>query len=451
MISHVKKTIKKLVSESNKLIFHLRTVSCFSVVKDFFICSFGAIVLYGTSFFVAPFIMRKLSPEDYGVWGLTNSFINILAPLTGFGLRQVLSIEYFNCQQPERKKKVNDIIIIYLFIGIPLFSILFNYRHIINYYVSFNKVPISFISAGLFIAFMYFFAELFYQILRYERKAFKLTVLQISIAFINFLLILIFLYTYENIIGIILAQCIVMIITIIISLYAYIQNNYQSSITILKHVQKAPHYIKYGLPFIPSMLFAWLLSSGDSWILARYSGLHDVGIYTIADTFGKLFNVLILYPWSSSYLPYILNTFAANKKNLIAIEQKNHQIMYISMFLATILITVGFILSKPLLYLLIPPTYYEAIQYIWILLMGYVFLLGSYFASSFIQFNKRRYFIAFGLCIPAMLNIILNIILIPYFQIYGCTIATLLSYISYFCITLWYNYRLQKTYVIKGD
>ncbi len=422
-----------------------------NVIKNFFICSFGALLLRSMTAISAPFVMRYISPEEYGLWGLVISFINILTPLTGFGLRQVLSLEYFHANKHAQQQKINEIITIYVILALPIFCTLFYFRNLINHYVFLDRISTLFIAAGLCMAFMYFFAELFYQILRYEQKAKQLTLLQLCIALINFGLILWLVSTYKNIKGIVIAQCCTLLLTIGIGIFAYLHKKYHHALHIKKHLYATKHYLIYGLPFIPSMLFAWLLSSGDRWILAHLSSLHTVGLYSTADMFVHMFQFLVLYPWSSSYLPYILNRYAQNKHTLCAIEKENHKAMYFSMIIVSTLIGIGFFIGTPILHLILPKQYHAAISYIWILLFGQVFLLGSYFASSLMQFHKKRYFIAFGLCIPAVLNIFLNIILIPHFGLYGCTSATLIAYAFYFCITLWYNKHVQKHIVIQNN
>ena len=175
--------------------------------------------------------------------------------------------------------------------------------------------------------------------------------------------------------------------------------------------------IMYGLPFIPGIMFSWVLASSDRWVLAYYTSMHDVGIYAIADLFAQLFYTLILIPWSGSYLPYIMQRYAQHKTNLSSIEKENRTIMILSMICATIGVIFGYICLQPFLYWIIPPAYQAAIVYILLLLIGQVFLLGSYFAATIIQFHKKRYFLAFALAIPACCNLLLNLLLTPRFGI----------------------------------
>jgi Na+-driven multidrug efflux pump len=175
--------------------------------------------------------------------------------------------------------------------------------------------------------------------------------------------------------------------------------------------------------------------------------MHEVGIYAVADLACQLFYAIILQSWAACYLPYIMQQYQQNKDAILRIEQKNQQIMWISMMIGAIVLTTG----HPIAYLiglkLLPSAYWQAVRYAWVLLMGQLFLLGSYFAAAFIQYHKRIYFLAFALFVPALFNVILNMVLVPKWSIMGCSIATLISYGIYFGITYWYNRKLLKQFI----
>ncbi len=425
-----------------KQLIHLHKTIDISVIKHFFTYAFGAIALRGITIFLTPLNMRKLHPSDYGMLALVNGFISIATAIVGLGLRQVLSIEYFHCDQVNRKRLINEIIILYVSIALPVLIASLYVQNTIAQHIFLGKVSPTLVAPILFITFLYFFVELLYQVLQYERKAAPLTLLQTTIALITVFCTVFFIWHLNSgASGIVWAQLLGMVCASTTGIVAYTKNNYQHYAPVSKNMHM---HVKNGLPFIPTVLFGWLLACGDRWILAQYASMHTVGIYAIADMFGQLFYFLVLYPWSGSYLPYILNQFTQNKNNLLATEKINKRIMYWCMLGAAILITVGCLTGKSFLHFMLPPVYHEALNYIWIILMGQVFLLGSYFATCLIQFHKKTYFLAFALCIPAALNIVLNIMLIPLFSLYGCTLATLLSYGVYFGITLWYNHHLQK-------
>lgn len=418
----------------------------FCIIKNFLIYSASALATRCITFFITPFIMHALTPADFGIISLITSFINISTAIAGLGLRQALSLEYFHYSTENRKKLINIIIIIYSMVGCLFFAIGLLAKNIFIRFFFLNQLSSTTYLFIIGMIFIQFFVELFYQVLQYEQYSMVLSLVQIYNAITTTLLTCLFIWFFHmGFVGIVHAQACMLVIIGGISIHSYIKTNYYSFLT-FPTLSESIQLIKSGIPFIPTVLFGWMLSTGDRWILARYATLHDVGIYATADLVSQLFYFTILYPWSGAYLPYIMNQFTQNKDNVLSIEQWNQTIMRWTMIVLTIVMVLGFIITKPLLFFILPPSYYAAINYMLILLIGQIFLLGSYFAACFIQFHKKSYFLAGALGIPATLNIILNILLIPHFSLFGCTIATLISYVIYFMLTLWYNYHLQRYY-----
>lgn len=389
--------------------------------------------------------MHALTPADFGILSLITSFMSIGTALVGLGLRQAFSLEYFHCDIEHRKKLINAIIVTYCIGGLFFLCCGLCAKNFFMQFFFLNQVSTNTYLLIIGMIFIQFFVELFYQILQYEQRSLLLALLQFYNALSTTILTCIFIWLHRGFVGIVHAQACMLMIIGGVSIHSYIKTKYYSFLK-LPTLSHCTHLIKSGLPFIPTVLFGWILASGDRWILARYATLHDVGIYATADLVSQLFYFAVLYPWSGAYLPYIMNQFTQHKDNVLRIEQWNQKVMWWTMVTMVVLIIAGFIITKPLLFFILPPTYYSAINYMLILLMGQLFLLGSYFAACFIQFHKKSYFLAGALCIPALLNIILNILLIPHFKLFGCTFATLISYVIYFMITLWYNHHLQRHY-----
>jgi len=432
---------KKITSSYTQ---HINT----TVVKNFFIFSFGSILLRGVSILLAPITLTILCPSDYGLLSLFTSFNNIFIAILGLGLRQVFYLEYFHCKDDQRKEMTNTILGIYLLIATPIIILLLCMHSILNHALFCDAATPTLIALSLGYCFLFFFVELFYQQLQYESKAIELTLLQTCVALATVFINVLFLYWFRlGVQGILLGYLCGVILGCCIAGYFYIKTHYLNSFNLRLSIQKTSPYLTLGLPFIPGMLFAWILSSGDKWVLARYATLHDVGIYAIADAFSQLFYLVILYPLAGSYLPWLFKQFAHNKDNLAAIELQNRKTMYYAMVGIACAITMAYILGKPILYWTLPAKYHESILYIWLILMGNVFWMGTYFASALIQFHKKSFFLAFAICIPAAFNIGLNILLIPYMGIYGCSLATLIAHMVYFVLILEYNKRLFRAYL----
>ncbi len=415
------------------------------VLKDFFTYSFGSLILRAVSLFLVPFIMRILTPSDYGALALLTAFITISTAIMGLGLRQMLSIEYFHHDTTGQKKLINELLTIYTLIAIPTLLIAWLLKKQILAYIFFDTVSSAALLATFYSIFLFFYAELLYQILQYNRLAKQLTLLQITIAGITMLTTILTVWILQlGVAGVVWAQAFGQLYAAVIGLYLYMRKNYRLHRNTFQAFKKIIPYIQYGAPFIPGVICSWILASSDRWMLGYYYSVREVGIYSVADLFAQLFNTLVLVPWAGSYLPYILQRYKQHEHAIETIEQENKRIMWISMAAAIILISVGLGICRPLLLWILPPSYHESLNYVWLLLMGQIFLLGSYFASALIQYKKKTAFLAIALIMPAFLNIMSNYLLIRPLGIFGCSLATSFSYLAYFGLTLLYHKQILR-------
>lgn len=426
----------------------LKKILASSVARNFLIYSGGTVLLKSISIILMPFVLKALTPAEYGLLSLTMSFISIFAIFSGLGLRQTLGIEYFHCTSIERRHMANDIIILYLAIAGPIFVLFACNTDLLNRYIFLNSASTNLIYVSLAYCFSQFFVELFYQLLRYQCRATALTILQVIVALSTISLNLMFLYIFKlSVTGMLLGYLSGALIASVVGFYAYTNTDCLRYFALKTSLKKCRYYLKISLPFVPGMLFNWVLAAGDKWVLARYATMHDVGIYALADTFGQAYQMLILYPLAGSYLPHLFQQFSQTKDNATAFknhEQKNKQLMLISMIGMSILIVLGSLIGTPILCYLLPLRYHQAIRYVWFIFAGYVFLMGTYFTSALVQFHKKTLFLAFSLLPPALINIVLNILFIPTWGIMGCIVATITAYIIYFVTMLWYNRRLVQ-------
>jgi O-antigen/teichoic acid export membrane protein len=413
--------------------------------KNFFLYASGALALRGISALCIPIVTRILSPDEYGLLSLCNSFMNVVVIIAGLGLRQVFYLEFFHKSSGERKTMFNSIMLIYLLTTFPLFLAAFTHTATINNYFFCNKASYTLIVATLIICFISFFTELFYQALSLHGKPILLIMTQFTVAAVIAITNIILLYyAHLGVLSTQLAVIVGLICSASCALYLYIKNGYAQHLDLSDARTNAKNYLALGFPFIPSLLFGWILSAGGRWMLANYSSMADVGIYAIADSFGYLYQIVVISSVSVIYLPMLLKKFAEQPHNIAILEQTNKKIMFSTMASATILLIAGLSTGKPLLYWILPKHYHASITYILPLLMGYVLWTGAHFMLGVIQFFKKTYLHLITLCIPTMLNIALNMLLVPTYGIDGCVYATIISYGAYFLMVYAVNHRLVQ-------
>lgn len=444
-----------------------------SILKHFLIYSSGSALLKCLSLGLIPLLLRVVPPEEYGVLALAMSIAGITSHILDLGLRQYLLIDYFKRSTTERLRLIIDIALFYTFVSIPFLSILLITAPWFTNNLAGKPIVIMTLCIVTHVFFS-FFAELFYQVLRNEQQVLILTVVQSIVTLGTMILNITLASRYHTgalgmLIGYITGlttATIIGCVWLIVRLKKYTQDalqnntlnstsspygshNFSVFLSITEHCKRGFRYLPYSLPLLPTTLLSWVLSSSDKWILALYATLFDVGIYALGDTVGAAYHLLVLYPLASSYLPYLIQRYAAGEFPIQELERQNKKIMSLTLCCLTLGSMSAYWIGKPLMYWFLPVHYHPVIPYIPLLLVGYILLTGTYFLSALIQFHNKRTFLAYSLVIPAVANIALNRLLVPHYKLYGSLYATITAYTLYFIGMLWYNIRLthQLSYI----
>lgn len=415
-----------------------------SVITDFFVYSMGRLAIIVISIVMAPVMMMLLSPAEYGLLSLIYSFENIAIAVIGLGLPQVLMVEYFHAVGSDRIKVLNSIIGAYLVCMIPLFIVGAVYPGVLQGYLFIPERLSLLVYVILVICFFSFLNDIMFQILQYNRYAVMIATMQLVVAVMTALLNIICVGFFHYSVGsIVMVQCLMVLGTFTVGLYFYCSYNFYK--TMYKNKVKAlMHNLKLGIPFLPNMMGGYLFSLLNQWMVARYAGLKIAGIYAVADAGGQLFYRLILHPLQAAYGTSLLHSYTDQEHAMYDTEKSNQRFMALVLIALILFSVLGYVLFKPLFYYIIPVAYAQAVDCVLGILIGYIFLIGAFFVSNFIQFQKKRFIFVFALALAAGANSILSFFLIPYYGLSGSVIAMVVGYGTYFAILLVYNRLLLK-------
>ena len=403
-----------------------------AIIKNFIIYSAGNLLLRlitaGSSFIAVLF----LTPKEFGLLSLLNNFISITPVFLNMGLRQAFGLEFFHLNKPQQKQMLHHLICIYLTIAIPvtIFGLIFRTK--INEWIFYNQATDALLLIAIAICFLHFFVELMLQVLRYQTQSLKLVLVQGGMALIVLVgnLLLVYFFQLKSV-GILFANLIGMLSISLFGLYEYIKKVGFKNFPVFKEKPKTFYYFSLGFPFMPNIIFYWLLSSANRWILAYYAGLEAVGIYALADSFGQLFQQLVLYPLSGSYIPDMLEKFikaANNPSDTQKLNRANFKLMILSMLSLALIIAGGYLLTQPLLAWIISGKYAPALKYILVILLSQVVYMGTYF-STIKMLSEKRSWLNLGItAISGLANISLSLVLIPTFGINGSIFSSFIGY-----------------------
>lgn len=219
-------------------------------------------------------------------------------------------------------------------------------------------------------------------------------------------------------------QVTALLITTLILLPAYLVIAYRNFIFVFDW-----ELIKRGLafswPLIPTLLVAWVLNWSDSIFIANYCSMSDVGLYSMAYKIS-----MVIFVASSAFSTAFYPVFfrKANERDQTAAKQSIYSFIHVS---SRGFIALSFLLAlfaEDIVRLLLDSKYRESYYLIRIILLSHILSAIMGISSNlYYQQSKRSKFQLAVVSGAAVINLVLNYLLVPTFGVYGAAYATVIS------------------------
>jgi O-antigen/teichoic acid export membrane protein len=416
--------------------------------KKISLVGFTNILVAISSIILLPIMTKSFSTSDYGIWVQIITTITLLPNLATLGLPYTM-VRFLSAEKD--RKMIQEgfysiaivVFISTLFISLLLLLFSKNIAIILfngNYNVAFILAIIVFFSS--LNSFLLNLFRTFKQMKRYS--IFLLIQTYLGLFIVSYLAINGFnindvslgLLIANSVTFIIMAFCIVLDIGFIIPKFKNIKE-----------------YLHFGIPTLPGNISYWIVDSSDRYIIGIILGANFVGYYAPGYMLGNII-IMILSPFSI-LLPSILpKYYDENKIDMVKIFL-NYSLKYF--LLIAIPATFGLsILSKSILMILTTPD---------IALNGYLItpfitlstlLFGIYgIIANILVLNKKTKIMGIVWILAAFSNLLLNILIVPYFGIIGAAAVTLFAYIISFGLTFYYTikyfeFSLNLNFILKS-
>jgi O-antigen/teichoic acid export membrane protein len=185
-------------------------------------------------------------------------------------------------------------------------------------------------------------------------------------------------------------------------------------------------YLKWGLPLTPNSAIQWIINASDRYIINYFKGVSAAGIYNAADGLGS-YASFALMPIGIVLFPVISKTYDEGNR-----DQCRDYLKYSFKYLMMLMIpsAVGLsVLAKLLLRTLTTSQFISGSSVVALATFGASWLAVFQILIYVIQLVGKTQITVRLLGIAAVVNVILNIILIPHAGIVGSEIASTVSYI----------------------
>jgi O-antigen/teichoic acid export membrane protein len=393
-----------------------------TVLKNTFWLYFSEIVSKGLRFLVFIYIIRILGPQNLGIFEYLLSFVGIFFLFADFGIPVIFIRDYQ--QKQDKEKQINTFFSLKI-----ILAVIFSLLALGGYF--FSKKFDGFLFYFTFVLFYFlmaiegFFENLFIALEKTEKKFLFNTLMSLSL----FIFVFLGLIFFKNILAVILAYILSAFLGII---FAYLLTLPETKIKFFFDLQLAKNYLYNGFPLALFGLLGYVFFATDKIILAHLRSIEEVGYYSLAS---RILSVLFFIPslFNTALYPYLARKIAEKDGKIIKFLFKNILLgSFISGFLSAILI---FIFSPIIVPIFFGSKYNFSIEilqaFVWII----VFVFPTNFLDYFLISNHRQWLDFWITLIPALLNVILNFILIPFYGVYGAVYSSILAQALNFILT----------------
>ena len=187
-------------------------------------------------------------------------------------------------------------------------------------------------------------------------------------------------------------------------------------------------YLPFCLPIIPTGLCYWFINLGDRYVIGYFMDISAVGIYSAAYGLGSLV-AFFFAPISTVLLPTITNLYENNKIEELKTHLK-YSLKFFLMFAIPSLFGLS-ILSKSLLRTLTTSEFVSGYLIVSIIALATILFNCSSINMNIIVLYKRTKLMGAIYAISALINMAMNIILVPIIGILGAAIATLMTFAAH--------------------
>lgn len=369
-----------------------------------------------------PILTKTLSTSGYGIWAQLLVTISLLTPLAMLGL-PTTTVRFLAGEKDKEKIREGYLTIFFtvFFSGLLLSTLLFFLSDFLAsavFKVSNVSNLIKLASALIFITALYEISLAYYRTFEQIKKYSILTLITRygEVCLVGCLVLLEF-----GVVGAIIALVIVRGSMFIIA-FSLISKQIGFKLPKFLNLRS---YLAYSLPLTPNSIIIWIIHSSDRYIIGYLIGISAVGIYSAAYTIGNLIYFFVT-PIGFILFPTISKLYEENN-----MEETKKYLEYSFKYFLLLALPSAFglsVLAEQLLRILTTSDFVVGSIVVPFVVFGVV-MYGVFQICIFIIYLvKKTKLNIILLGIPAVLNIILNLILIPYIGILGAAIATLITY-----------------------
>lgn len=405
------------------------------LVKSSGIYALSSVALPLLSLVLSPFLTHNLSPSDYGILTILNTVISLGSGITQLGLASAFfrAYNYDYISEQDKRDVVAVATALLCLVSIPtVIIVIFTAPFLANLLLGQSSFG-GFVSLASGVVLVQNLTVPGLAWMRAANRPLLYSLLSISglllTLFANIVLIGVL---HWGIAGSIIASgcgyaCILICTMPIIIVHVGIKIR----------VDIARNLLAFGLPLVLNFVSYWILQFSDRYLLSLFASLAETARYAVPYTLGSAVSVLVIGPFTLAW-PTTMFAIAKRKDAAKVFMLVFRWFSIFLLFAAFGLSLVGtFLLDR-----LFPVTYHSAGLLIPVVAVSIVFY-GIYFVFMVgANLERKTWLTAVFTTLAALVNLVVNLVLIPHYGAMGAASSTLIAYIVLAFVAYVINQRL---------
>lgn len=396
------------------------------------------ILTYILTFFYTIFIARYLGTDGFGILSLAIAFSGIFLIFSDLGLGTLTTRDVAR-DESLASKYVGNILSLKIILLLFTLVLLFLTMNIISY----DKLTTQVIYVMVFSVIVGSFSNNLNAIFQaYEKMEYQ-SLGQIINATLMFIGVIIAIYLHLDVLGFtfiyLIANFLVLIYTMLVFIRKLFLPKIHAELVFWKQMMRES--LPLGISSIFATLYVWI----DSVMLSIIQGNDAVGIYNASY---RLIIFLLFIPniFNTALFPTLSKYHVLSKNALKIAVQKYFKLMIIISIPLGVGVTM---LADRIILMVFGAQYVQSISSLQILIWSTVFIFTSTaFIQLFLSINRQITLTKIGgICL--LVNILLNLILIPRFSYIGASIVTVLTELTVLFLILYAAWKIDYGISIK--
>ncbi len=409
-----------------------------SLSKNTLIYGLGHILARAVTFLLLPLYTNIFTPDEYGIISLAYVIMGFMSVVMHYGLDAALMKRYIQSDLTEKTIYFSSAWVSFFITSISFGVVITFLRKFFSPILLGTNDDRLILLVGWIIALdvMWSIPQL---IFRAEEKPYAYIVFSLTNVIGSLLLNILFVLQFKmGVYGVLLSNFIISTILFIVTIpFIYNRINFKKA-----SIYSWRKMMKFGLPLLPSGVFAMMMELADRYILKQMTDLYTVGIYSSGYKLGMLM-MLIVMGFNMAWQPFFLKMGGENEYKPLYARINSYVFALLGFIWVILLLWVDNIVRMKFGSIsLYGEQYWSSTLIVPWISLGYVFY-GLYLMQLPGVFHQEKsLWIAISRAIGAISNIIFNLYLIPIYGGQGAAIATCISFIIMFIIMFMVNSRL---------